>query len=88
MSVAGFEGLRLLSTAAIVITAKKHLPELVEAAHRGSTPRDHRGEIVGERYRLIELLDRGGQATVYRGLDLRMGDEVAVKAVAPPKRAE
>jgi serine/threonine-protein kinase len=53
-----------------------------------TTERDHRGEIVGERYRLIELLDRGGQATVYRGLDLRMGDEVAVKAIAPPKRAD
>jgi serine/threonine-protein kinase len=53
-----------------------------------STERDHRGEIVGERYRLVELLDRGGQAAVYRGLDLRMGDEVAVKAIAPPKRAD
>lgn len=53
-----------------------------------STQHDHRGEIVGERYRLIELLDRGGQATVYRALDLRMGDEVAVKAIAPPKRAD
>jgi eukaryotic-like serine/threonine-protein kinase len=53
-----------------------------------SGPRDRRGEIVGERYRLVELLDRGGQAAVYRGLDLRMGDEVAIKAIAPPKRAD
>jgi serine/threonine-protein kinase len=53
-----------------------------------STHRDRCGEIVGERYRLIQLLDRGGQAAVYRGVDLRMGDEVAVKAIAPPKRAD
>jgi eukaryotic-like serine/threonine-protein kinase len=53
-----------------------------------SANRDRRGEIVGERYRLVEMLDRGGQAAVYRGLDLRMGDEVAIKAIAPPKRAD
>jgi eukaryotic-like serine/threonine-protein kinase len=53
-----------------------------------SAHHDRGGEIVGERYRLLELLDRGGQASVYRGLDLRMGDEVAIKAIAPPKRAD
>lgn len=46
------------------------------------------GEIVGQRYRLVEVIDRGGQAAVYRGVDLRMGDEVAVKAIAPPQRAD
>jgi serine/threonine-protein kinase len=51
-------------------------------------PGERRGEVIGDRYRLIELLDRGGQASVYRGIDLRMGDEVAVKAVAPPKQAD
>jgi eukaryotic-like serine/threonine-protein kinase len=49
---------------------------------------DRRGEVVGGRYRLMEVLDRGGQAAVYRGVDMRMGDEVAVKAIAPPKRAD
>jgi serine/threonine protein kinase len=49
---------------------------------------DRRGEVVGGRYRLMEVIDRGGQAAVYRGVDLRMGDEVAVKAVAPPKRVD
>jgi serine/threonine-protein kinase len=43
---------------------------------------------VGDRYRLVEVIDRGGQGAVYRGLDLRMGDEVAVKVVSPPKRAD
>ncbi len=49
---------------------------------------DRRGQVVGERYRLVEVIDRGGQASVYRGIDLRMGDEVAVKAIAPPKKAD
>jgi serine/threonine protein kinase len=49
---------------------------------------DRRGEIVGGRYRLVDLIDRGGQAAVYRGLDLRMGDEVAVKVLSPPGRAD
>lgn len=46
---------------------------------------DRAGEVVGGRYRLIEQLDRGGQAAVYRGVDLRMGDDVAVKVILPPK---
>src|SRR5688500_13740079 len=50
--------------------------------------RDRCGEVVGERYRLVELIDRGGQAVVYRGVDLRMGDDVAVKVLAPPKRSD
>jgi len=50
--------------------------------------RDRSGEIVGERYRLVAVLDRGGQAAVYRAVDVRMGDEVAVKALVPPKKAD
>jgi serine/threonine protein kinase len=53
-----------------------------------SAPRDRRGEVVGGRYRLVELIDRGGQAAVYRGVDLRMGDEVAIKALSPPTRGD
>lgn len=49
---------------------------------------DRRGQVVGGRYRLVEVLDRGGQAAVYRGLDLRMGDEVAVKVILPPKKPD
>jgi eukaryotic-like serine/threonine-protein kinase len=50
--------------------------------------RDRCNEIVGERYRLVQLLDRGGQAAVYRGVDLRMGDDVAVKVLVPPQKAD
>lgn len=53
-----------------------------------ASPRDHCGEVVGGRYRLVALLDRGGQAAVYRGLDLRMGDEVAIKAILPPSKPD
>ena len=51
-------------------------------------PTDRRGEVIGGRYRLVEVIDRGGQGAVYRGIDLRMGDEVAVKAIAPPNKAD
>ncbi len=44
--------------------------------------------MVGDRYRLIEVIDRGGQASVYRGVDTRVGDEVAIKVIAPPARPD
>jgi eukaryotic-like serine/threonine-protein kinase len=50
--------------------------------------RDRCGEVVGDRYRLVEVIDRGGQGAVYRGVDLRMGDEVAVKVVLPPSKPD
>lgn len=53
-----------------------------------STPSNRCGEVVGDRYRLVELIDRGGQGAVYRGVDTRMGDEVAVKAISPPKKPD
>ncbi len=37
------------------------------------------GEVIDGRYRLESLLDRGGQGAVYRALDLRDGDRVAIK---------
>lgn len=53
-----------------------------------SARRDRSGEVAGDRYRLLEIIDRGGQAAVYRGVDLRMGDEVAIKVVTPPRDAD
>ena len=50
--------------------------------------RDRSNEIVGGRYRLVEVLDRGGQAAVYRGVDLRMGDEVAIKVLVSPQKVD
>ncbi len=41
------------------------------------------GSILGERYRLIELLGQGGMATIFRALDTQLGREVAVKLLRP-----
>jgi len=46
-------------------------------SHR--TTRDRTGELVGGRYRLTELIDRGGQGMVYRAHDQRDHDLVAIK---------
>src|SRR5262245_57797521 len=37
------------------------------------------GDCIAGRYRIEELLGRGGTATVYRALDLRTGKECALK---------
>ena len=41
------------------------------------------GAIVGDRYRLDELIGRGGMAAVYRGWDTRLERPVAVKLLRP-----
>lgn len=47
------------------------------------------GQVIGYRYRLGPELGSGGQGTVYRGIDLRDGDEVAIKVLEPtPHDAE
>ena len=40
-----------------------------------------RGDVIDERYELIELIGRGGQSMVFRARDLKEGDEVAVKII-------
>lgn len=44
-------------------------------------PAERIGEVVGYRYRLDELLSRGGQGWVFAGTDLRQGDPVALKVL-------
>jgi eukaryotic-like serine/threonine-protein kinase len=41
------------------------------------------GQVIGYRYRLAAELGSGGQGTVYRGIDMRDGDEVAIKVFEP-----
>jgi tRNA A-37 threonylcarbamoyl transferase component Bud32 len=42
------------------------------------------GRRLADRYRVEELLARGGMARIYRGVDERLGRKVAVKILAPP----
>jgi serine/threonine-protein kinase len=44
-------------------------------------PEERIGEVIGSRYRLDELLSRGGQGWVFAGTDLRHGDPVALKVL-------
>ncbi len=39
------------------------------------------GDVLGGRYRLVELLGQGGMATIYRATDGQLGREVAVKVL-------
>jgi beta-lactam-binding protein with PASTA domain/tRNA A-37 threonylcarbamoyl transferase component Bud32 len=41
------------------------------------------GDVLGGRYRLVELLGKGGMATIYRATDAQLGREVAVKVLHP-----
>ncbi|MDQ3938856.1 MAG: protein kinase, partial [Chloroflexota bacterium] len=39
------------------------------------------GQVLGDRYRLVELLGEGGMATIFKGHDAELGREVAVKVL-------
>jgi tRNA A-37 threonylcarbamoyl transferase component Bud32 len=41
------------------------------------------GQILGGRYRLIELLGQGGMATIYRATDTGLGRDIALKLLRP-----
>jgi beta-lactam-binding protein with PASTA domain/tRNA A-37 threonylcarbamoyl transferase component Bud32 len=41
------------------------------------------GDVLGGRYRLVELLGQGGMAKIYRATDAQLGREVAVKVLHP-----
>src|SRR5581483_8919222 len=41
------------------------------------------GQALGDRYRLVKVIGRGGAATVWRAEDARLGRPVAVKVLPP-----
>ncbi|MCM2316024.1 MAG: protein kinase [Thermoanaerobaculia bacterium] len=61
--------------------------ETLGAARRSSAfSRISPGEILGRRYRIRELLGRGGQGEVWRAVDLKLRVDVALKALLADRR--
>src|SRR5688572_21341025 len=53
-----------------------------------SLPPNRIGQVIGKRYEILSLLGQGGQSAVFRALDRRDGDEVALKILKPGADAE
>ncbi len=56
---------------------------LANAAMQKHSPSGRIGQVIGKRYKLVAELGSGGQGSVFKGVDLKDGDEVAVKVLVP-----
>ncbi|MDP3951818.1 Stk1 family PASTA domain-containing Ser/Thr kinase [Microbacterium sp.] len=52
-------------------------------SYQGESPVTAEPRIIAERYRVDELIGHGGMAKVYRGYDITLGREVAIKILDP-----
>ncbi|TYK53289.1 serine/threonine-protein kinase [Actinomadura decatromicini] len=62
-----------------------HVRSQVHEAARGRHARPGPGHLLGDRYQLVERLGQGGMGTVWKGRDLVIGRDVAVKEPRLPK---
>src|ERR671928_330513 len=58
------------------------MPPHARGASRGASLAEI-GNVLGGRYRLVELLGQGGMATIYRARDNQLDRDVAVKLLRP-----
>ncbi len=63
-------------------------PTFVTRGKGGSNLQFTPGTILGERYRMISLIGRGGMGEVYRADDLKIGHTVALKFLSHPQHAQ
>ncbi len=67
----------------IAILSETEEPEALTRTLETPSARLHTGAAFAGRYQIIEELGRGGMGTVYRALDQKLNEEVAIKLIRP-----
>lgn len=67
----------------IVIRSDTEEPEAFTRTLETPSARLYTGAAFAGRYQIIEELGRGGMGTVYRALDQKLNEEVAIKLIRP-----